>query len=144
MPYSVIGNEQIFIGLKYSQSYIVNLQGRVLRTFSSGKQNGGNFTCATMSHFGKWIYCAGEDGVVYMFDSNTGTLENILEVIKPEKDIEKLIDKNKPEIKQNANSYTIAINKAKAQKEIIGIAHHTQRNIIATITDDGKLTLWKP
>jgi WD40 repeat-containing protein SMU1 len=29
---------------------------------------------------GKWIYCVGEDGIVYTFDTAGGQLENILQV----------------------------------------------------------------
>jgi WD40 repeat-containing protein SMU1 len=53
----------------------------------------------------------GEDGVLYMFDCDSGQLESVLQI---------------------------------ADREVIGISHHPNRNLIATITDNGELRLWRP
>jgi len=136
--------DQLIVCTRHYQAHLITAQGRVLRTFSSGKQTNGCFTCATMSNNGRWLYCAGEDGVVYMFDVLSGELENILEAIVTSPATEASSAAGAAPMKQNANAHTILVNRAKPPQEIIGIAHHAQRNVVATITDDGKLTLWKP
>eukprot|EP00602_Paraphysomonas_sp_CaronLab_P007893 CAMPEP_0185035328 /NCGR_PEP_ID=MMETSP1103-20130426/26523_1 /TAXON_ID=36769 /ORGANISM="Paraphysomonas bandaiensis, Strain Caron Lab Isolate" /LENGTH=495 /DNA_ID=CAMNT_0027572357 /DNA_START=80 /DNA_END=1570 /DNA_ORIENTATION=+ len=103
--------DHILVCVKGPQAFVMTTQGQVVKTFSSGKASGGDFTCATTSPQGKWVYCMGEDGVMYMFDTQTGQLENVLEA---------------------------------ADREVIGIAHHPHRNLVATITDNGELKLWKP
>ena len=47
---------------------------------NKGKVVGGDFLCAAVSPQGKWVYCVGEDGVCYVFDSSTGQLESVLQV----------------------------------------------------------------
>lgn len=62
-----------------------------------------------------------EDGIMYIFDSLTGQLENILEI-----------------------STSAAAGASGVATEVIGISHHPSRNLIASITDDGTLKTWKP
>lgn len=101
----------IFVCSKSCQAFIITIHGQVLKSFSSGKQTGGDFVCATVSAQGKYLYCVGEDKVLYIFDTQGGQLENVLEI---------------------------------SDREVIGITHHAHRNLLATITDDGQLKLWKP
>lgn len=103
--------DQIFVCTKSSQAYLMTIHGQVIRTFSSGKQTGADFVCATVSPQGKFFYCVGEDGILYAFDVAAGLLENVMQV---------------------------------SDREVIGIAHHPLRSVVATITDDGQLKLWKP
>lgn len=63
---------------------------------------------------GKWLYCVGEDGVMYIFDVRSGQLENVLPVSEG------------------------------GAAQVLSVAHHPHRNLMATTLNNECVKLWKP
>eukprot|EP00397_Hematodinium_sp_SG-2012_P028723 GEMP01030268.1.p1 GENE.GEMP01030268.1~~GEMP01030268.1.p1 ORF type:complete len:527 (+),score=94.55 GEMP01030268.1:149-1729(+) len=68
----------IYVSTRCSQIFVMNLTGQVLKTFSSGKREGGDFSAICVSPHNKWLYGLCEDKKLYAFSVDSGTLARII------------------------------------------------------------------
>ncbi|CAK5009796.1 unnamed protein product [Meloidogyne enterolobii] len=73
-------NDQFLICNRSNTIYVCNLQGQVVKTLTSGKREKGDFIAACPSPEAEWIYCVGEDRVLYCFSMISGQLESTIAI----------------------------------------------------------------
>ncbi|CEF63791.2 WD40 repeat and WD40/YVTN repeat-like-containing domain and WD40-repeat-containing domain-containing protein [Strongyloides ratti] len=71
-------NDQFLVSNKSNTIYLINTQGHIIRSMSSGKQEKGEFLSAILSPRSEWAYCGGEDGLLYCFSMISGSLEHTI------------------------------------------------------------------
>ncbi|KAG2493620.1 hypothetical protein HYH03_008137 [Edaphochlamys debaryana] len=75
------GNQdQLLVCNRSSTVFVMTMQGQVAKSFSSGKREGGEFLAAVSSPRGEYVYCLGEDGILYAFGVASGKLEHVMTV----------------------------------------------------------------
>merc|ERR1712226_524761 len=74
----------IFVCTSTNQMMLMNLSGQVIKSFSSGKREKGDFVAMTPSPKGEWLYGIAEDNTLYSFSVASGGLEGTMKVCEKE------------------------------------------------------------
>eukprot|EP00037_Helgoeca_nana_P019760 m.193875 g.193875 ORF g.193875 m.193875 type:complete len:510 (-) comp24991_c0_seq2:2537-4066(-) len=72
--------EQVIVGNQSGTLYIINMKGQVAKSFTNGKEEGGDFTSVSASPRGDWVYAVAEDKQMYCFNATDGTIGGKLPV----------------------------------------------------------------
>merc|ERR1711972_383444 len=78
------GETMFFVCMNTNHMMLMNLTGQVVKSFSSGKRERGDFVQMIASPKGEWLYGIGEDQTLYSFSVATGELEGALKLAEKE------------------------------------------------------------
>jgi len=71
-------SDQILVCPRAPTVFVMTLSGKIVKTMNSGKRSGGDFVAACTSPQGNWVYCVGEDRILYCFKSEAAKLEHTI------------------------------------------------------------------
>lgn len=80
LPAGLGDEELIFACTSSNQMMLMNLAGQVVKNFSSGKREKGDFIAMTPSPKGEYLYGIGEDQTLYSFSVSSGALEGTMKL----------------------------------------------------------------
>eukprot|EP00300_Choanocystis_sp_HF-7_P012823 c18049_g1_i1.p1 GENE.c18049_g1_i1~~c18049_g1_i1.p1 ORF type:complete len:521 (+),score=133.10 c18049_g1_i1:26-1564(+) len=70
--------DHLVICNRSSTLYVMTATGDLIKQYTTGKREGGDFVACCISPRGKWFYCLGEDACLYCFSVETGKLEHVI------------------------------------------------------------------
>ncbi|CDJ38733.1 WD-40 repeat protein, putative [Eimeria tenella] len=75
-----VGMDLFYVCTKSNTISLMNYSGKTIKSWSSGKKQGGDFVAACVSPHAEWVLCAGEDHSLYCFANATGKLEHVMKI----------------------------------------------------------------
>lgn len=80
LPGQAADEERIFVCSRTNTLLLMNLAGQVIKSFSSGKREKGDFTAMITSPKGEWLYAVAEDNTLYCFSTASGDIEQTVKI----------------------------------------------------------------
>jgi WD40 repeat-containing protein SMU1 len=69
-----------FVCTRSNTLLLMNMSGQVLKSFSTGRRERGDFVAMTVSPKGEWLYACAEDNRLYCFSMESGNLEQTMKI----------------------------------------------------------------
>lgn len=128
--------DQVVVLSRGPAAHLMTASGGLVRAFTHGKRAGtADFVAAALSPSGKWLYCVGEDGNLYVFSVQSGAIEyQTMSFAKPK------VAAGSAGAAADGGSGAGALH----DRSVTGLAHHPYRSQLASWSDDGTLKVWRP